>query len=240
MYDIHCHILYGVDDGADTLQESVEMAQIAYESGTKVIAVTPHSNCDPDKPNYWDEDFENRLLTLRSAIKKAGIPLKLLKGQEIFGRGDFVERLKEGKLITLNDSRYPLIEFPCTERSEDVFRKIQKVIAEGYIPIIAHPERYSFITENFESLIKLKKMGCLVQLNMGSLKGRLGRTAHNLAVKALSYEIADVVASDGHSPFMRTPSLGEAHEYISERFSSRTADLLLLKNPEAILKNKTL
>ena len=240
MYDIHCHILYGVDDGADTLSESIEMAHIAYENGTKVIAVTPHSNCPQIKKNFWDDDFKDRFLKLRSAIKDAGIPLEIVTGQEIFCKGDFVEHLKSGELITLNDSRYPLVEFAFTERSEDVFRKMQKLIAEGYVPIIAHPERYSFVTENFDSLIKLKKMGCLVQLNMGSLKGNFGRTAHDLAVKMLSYQMADVVASDGHSPFVRTPCLGEAHEYLTDRFSVRTADTLLFKNPKNILENKTI
>lgn len=240
MYDIHCHILYGVDDGADTLQESLEMAQIAYESGTKAVAVTSHSNCSPSNPNFWDDDFKERFNKLSAAITEAGIPLKLLTGQEIFCKGNFIEYLKAGKLITLNNSRYPLVEFPFTEHSDDVFRKIQKLISEGFVPVIAHPERYSFVAESFESLIKLKKMGCLIQLNMGSLKGKLGKTAHDLAVKTLSYELADVVASDGHSPFMRTPCLGEAHEYITERFSAKTADLLLSKNPLTILKNQKL
>ena len=240
MYDLHCHILYGVDDGADTIAESVEMAQIAYENGTKVLAVTPHSNCSPAKPNFWNEDFKNRFLKLRSAIADSKIPLEIVTGQEIFCKGDFVEHLKTGELITLNNSKYPLVEFPFTERSEDVFKKMQRLIAEGFVPVIAHPERYSFVTENFESLKKLKKMGCLVQLNMGSLKGNFGRTAHDLAVKMLSYQLADAVASDGHSPFVRTPRLGEAHEYLTERFSLSTADTLLIKNPKAIIENKNI
>lgn len=238
MYDIHCHILYGVDDGADTLYESVEMAEIACDGGTEVIAVTPHSYVSETKLNFWTDDFNNRLSEIQTAIDKAGIHVKLVPGQEIFGRGNFVEHLKSGDLITLNGSRYPLVEFPFTEHSENVFNKMQKLIAEGFVPVIAHPERYAFVTENFDSLVKLKKMGCLVQINTGSITGNFGRTAQSLASKMLGLRLVDVVASDGHSPFMRTPFLSDAHEYISVNYSAKYAELLLSENPKAILQDK--
>ena len=239
MYDIHCHILCGVDDGADTLPESVEMAQIACEGGTKVIVATPHSNISEKKQNFWTEDFKNRLTEVQTAINQARIPVKLLPGQEILCRGDFIEHLKSGNLITLNGSRYPLVEFGFTEHSESVLKKLQRLIAEGFVPIVAHPERYAFVTENFDSLVKLKKMGCLVQINTGSLEGNFGRTAHDLAVKMLGLRLVDVVASDGHSPFIRTPILADAHEYISERYSTNYAELLLSENPRAILEDNS-
>ena len=138
MYDIHCHILCGVDDGADTLPESVEMAQIACDGGTKVIVATPHSNISEKKQNFWTEDFKNRLTEVQTAINQARIPVKLLPGQEILCRGDFIEHLKSGNLITLNGSRYPLVEFGFTEHSESVLNKLQRLIAEGFVPVVAH------------------------------------------------------------------------------------------------------
>ncbi|MBO5462020.1 MAG: hypothetical protein J6A49_01780 [Clostridia bacterium] len=238
MYDIHCHILYDVDDGADTLPESLEMAEIACASGTKVIVATPHSNISEEKQNFWNEDFKRKLADVQSAINDARMPIKILPGQEILCRGDFIEHLKSGNLITLNGSRYPLVEFSFTEHSESVLKKLQLLIAEGFVPVVAHPERYAFVTENFDSLLKLKKMGCLVQLNTGSFEGKFGRKAHDLAVKMLGLRLADVVASDGHSPFLRTPILADAHEYISERYSTNYAELLLAENPEKILADK--
>lgn len=240
MIDIHCHILYGVDDGADTLAETLEMAKMAYNSGTKVIAVTPHSNLLGEKRNFWNDGLKDRFLEVKAAVKAAGIPVQLLSGQEIFGKGEVAELLVKGDLITLNGSRYPLVEFPFKERSENVFNKLESIIAEGYVPIVAHPERYSFVTENFDSLLKLRKMGCLVQINTGSIEGNFGRNAKSIAIKMLKMHEVDVVASDAHSPFMRTPDLSFAHEYISENYSMDFAERLLVRNPKAILENKSI
>lgn len=240
MIDIHCHILYGVDDGADTLQETLEMAEMAYKNGTRVIAVTPHSNTPGSQRNFWGDGIKERFLEVKNAVKEAGIPVQILSGQEIFAKGEVAELLKKGDLVTLNGSRYPLIEFPFKERSENVFKKLESVLAEGFIPIVAHPERYEFVSENFESLLKIKKMGCLLQINTGSIEGNFGRGAKINAKKMLNNRAVDVIASDAHSPYMRTPILADAHEYISENYSTDFADRLLLKNPKAILENKTI
>lgn len=240
MYDLHCHILYGVDDGADTILESLEMAEIARNNGTKGIVVTPHSYSSPTELNFWDDDMKNRFSNLQKEIYQRGLDIKLFSGQEIYGRGEFVEHLLSGELITINGSRYPLIEFPFAVRSKYVLEKMQLLITEGFVPIIAHPERYTFVSENFESLVKLKKMGCLVQVNTGSLQGVFGSGAKSISAKILDRRMADVVASDAHSPFVRLPSLAEAHELISEKFSPDYADRLLNRNPEAIIQNKTI
>ena len=238
MYDLHCHILYGVDDGADTIAEALEMAEIAGDGGTRGIVVTPHSYSSPTELNFWDADMKNRFSNLQKEIDDHGLGIKLFPGQEIFGRGDFIEHLISGELITINGSRYPLIEFPFTVRSKYVLEKMQQLIAEGFVPVIAHPERYTFVSENFDSLTELKKMGCLVQVNTGSFKGIFGHTAKNISEKILDKRMADVVASDAHSPFVRSPFLADAHEYISEKYSTDYAERLLSRNPEAIIHNK--
>lgn len=238
MYDLHCHILYGVDDGADTIAEALEMAEIAGDGGTRGIVVTPHSYSSPTELNFWDADMKNRFSNLQKEIDDHGLDIKLFPGQEIFGRGDFIEHLISGELITINSSRYPLIEFPFTVRSKYVLEKMQQLIAEGFVPVIAHPERYTFVSENFDSLTELKKMGCLVQVNTGSFKGIFGHTAKNISEKILDKRMADVVASDAHSPFVRSPFLADAHEYISETYSTDYAERLLSRNPKAIIHNK--
>ena len=240
MYDLHCHILYGVDDGADTIFESLEMAEIARDGGTRGIVVTPHSYSSPTELNFWDDDMKNRFSNLQKEIYQRGLDIKLFSGQEIYGRGEFVEHLLSGELITINSSRYPLIEFPFEVRSKYVLEKMEQLISEGFIPVIAHPERYTFVSENLESLEKLKKMGCLVQVNMGSFKGVFGHTAKAVSEKILGKRLADVVASDAHSPFVRSPFLADAHEHISERYSTDYAERLLSSNPEAIIQNKTI
>ena len=240
MYDLHCHILYGVDDGADNISESIEMAEIACDNGTKGIVLTPHSFTSPTELNFWDADMKERFLNLQKEIDERGLDIKLFPGQEIFGRGEFVENLLSGQLITINGSRYPLIEFPFEVRSKYVLEKMEQLISEGFVPIIAHPERYKFVSKNFESLEKLKRMGCLVQINAGSLNGVFGTTAESISEKILDKRMADVVASDAHSPFVRFPSLSEAHEHISEKYSTDYAERLLSRNPLAIIQNKTI
>lgn len=239
MYDLHCHIVYGVDDGADTLRESIEMAQLAFEGGTKVIVATPHCNIPGSYINFWDDDLKKRFTLVENAVKDADIPVKVISGQEIFCQAGTVDLLKTGKIITLNNSRYPLVEFGFDESGEMVLAKLKKLISEGYVPVIAHPERYKFIAHDFDSLLKIKKMGCIIQANKGSFKGTFGRAVQSIAYNMLDSQMVDVIASDGHGPYVRTPFLSDIHEIISEMYSTDYADLLLTENPKAIINNKT-
>ena len=184
--------------------------------------------------------MKKRFNNLQKEIEERGLGIKLFPGQEIFGRGEFVEHLLSGELITINGSRYPLVEFPFAVRSKYVIEKMGQLISEGFTPIIAHPERYTFVSENFDSLTELKKMGCLVQINTGSFKGVFGSTAKSISEKILDKRMADFVASDAHSPFVRSPFLADAHEHISERYSTDYAERLLSLNPKAIIQNKTI
>ena len=238
MYDIHCHILYGVDDGADSVRESVRMAELAFEEGTNGIVVTPHCNIPESYENYWDIPLRERIRSFKSALKENDIPIEVYTGQEIFCTGRALSLLKEGKLVTLNDSRYPLLEFDFYEFSTSVYRKLQQFLAEGFVPVVAHPERYAFVNEDDSAAMRLKEMGCLLQVNKGSLNGRFGEDAMNSVHNMLDHRLADFVASDAHSPYMRTPAMSETHEMISELYSADYADFLLEDNPSLVINNK--
>lgn len=238
MVDIHCHILPGFDDGADNIEESLRMARIAAGGGTKTIIVTPHSNIPDSYQNYLDKSYVDAFKELKAKIKEQNIPLKIFPGHEIFATDDLIEPIKRKKLLTLCNSDYPLIEFGFRERSESVYRKLQILVAEGLTPIVAHPERYAFVAENGSAPLMLKKMGCLLQVNKGSLKSKFGDNAYAVAQALIRREVADFVASDAHSPYMRTPYLADAHEIICELHSEQYADLLLNINPEKVLKNE--
>ncbi len=238
MYDLHCHILFGVDDGADSAEESVRMARIACDSGSRGVVATPHCNISVFERNEWTSEFTKKLIMLNSTLAELNIPLKIYPGQEIFCGEDVSQLLKSGKLLTVNGSRYALVEFDFGERFENACLKLEQIIAEGYIPIVAHPERYGFVQENFDAPYQIKNMGCLLQLNKGSVKGGFGRGAYLAAKNMLDTELADFVASDGHGPFMRTPILSDVHEIISENYSADYADLLFKINPKRVLKNK--
>ncbi len=238
MYDLHCHILFGVDDGADSAEESVRMARIAYEGGSKGIVATPHCNISEFDRNEWTSEFTKKLVMLNSTLTELNIPVKIFPGQEIFCGENVPQLLKSGKFLTLNGSRYVLVEFDFGEYADTAYSKLEQITAEGYVPIIAHPERYGFVQENSDAPYRIKNMGCLLQINKGSIKGGFGRGAYLAAKEILDAQLADFVASDAHGPFMRTPFLADSHEILSENYPADYADLLLKLNPKRVLKNQ--
>lgn len=238
MIDIHSHILFGLDDGSDNLEESVRMAHIAVNSGVKAIIATPHSNVPNSYQNFWCADISQRLSQLNKRLEADRIPLRVFPGNEIFSTDDIIEMIKSKKLLPLNNSDYPLIEFDTYERSASAYRQIEALIAEGFTPIIAHPERYAFVHEDPNSIIRLKKRGALIQINKGSLKGSFGKTACRISCRIIEKQLADFVASDAHSPYMRTPFLEDAHEAVSLMSSFDYAELIFNNNPAKVILNK--
>lgn len=238
MVDIHCHILPGLDDGSDNTEESLRMARIAVNSGTNAIIVTPHSNIPDSFQNYFDRDYADSFIAFKELLKAESIPLRIYPGHEIFASGDIGGLIKKRKLLTLAGSDYPLVEFGFTEDAESVYSKLRMLVAEGLTPIVAHPERYAFVAEDDFAPYRLKAIGCLLQINKGSLKGNFGREAYIASDYILENELADFVASDAHSPYIRTPYLADAYEIISENHSEDYANLLLNINPESVIHNK--
>ena len=238
MIDIHCHILPGIDDGSGNFSDSIEMAKLAAASGTRSIVVTPHCNVPNMFGNYWTPEIQAVFDRLQKEVDERNIPITFLPGQEIFLASDFIPLIKQGKLIPINYSRYLLVEFGTYENASVVIRKLQKILAEGYVPIVAHPERYSFVHEHEDMVYRMKELGCLMQLNKGSLKGRFGQKSRKSAYEILENHDADFIASDGHSQYSRTPYLADVYEIVSDRFSYDYADFLLHDNPMKVLKNE--
>lgn len=232
MIDLHSHILPELDDGSQSLQESLAMARMAVESGVTAMAATPH--CMDDRAQEVYEAWK----LLRQALKENRIPLKLFPGMEIFGTEDTLRLLQEGKLFTLNGSRYPLVEFSFHSSGERETRILRSLCKVGLRPIVAHPERYSYVQYDPEILNRWYRMGCLMQVNRGSLLGRFGTRAQELAEELVERNFAAVVASDAHSPQMRTPWMEDVRKLLSQEFSPACARTLLLENPRRILKDE--
>ena len=142
MIDLHTHILPGLDDGAPDLETSVLMAAVAAESGVTHLVATPHSNQRGAFENYASPALQVRFDCLCAAVREAGIPLELSLGMEIFGTGDVPKLLREGRLLTINGGRYLLIEFGFHEDPLRIERLLDELLAAGYWPVVAHPERY--------------------------------------------------------------------------------------------------
>ena len=238
LYDIHCHMLPGLDDGAFSMDESVLMAEMAASHHERAVVCTPH----------WlpDSDYDLRTLLgvlqkTGSVLRERGIRLKLIAGQEVFLDENYRETvglLESSRLLTINRSVYPLVEFSPYVSEHLVYSSIGYLTARGFIPIIAHPERYRFVIEDPSVLKRMKNLGAFLQMNKGSVSGFFGGSVRRTAEYMLSARLADFAASDAHSPYRRTPPLNELHEWLSVNCSMRYADFLLCENPLRVLKNE--
>lgn len=238
MFDIHCHILPCVDDGSGSMIDSVEMAELAVRSGTCGIIATPHCNVPGAFENLWSAEFDAKVKELNDILLKRNIPVTVYPGQEIFAYGDIIERIKNNELITLNNSGYLLVEFDFSASEREMFKYIQSITTEGYVPIVAHPERYFLFGETPETVRGIRSAGALVQVNSSSITGNFGYYPERAASYFLANQLADFVASDAHSQYSRTPDLFRVHEIICENYSYEYADLLLDENPLKVINNK--
>ena len=235
MFDIHCHILPGLDDGAFSEDESLAMLALAAENGTHCLCCTPHTG------PYSFDDLLSAYRRFRESARMHEIPVRLYLGQEIYLGEDFrrqIRNMEAGYPVSVNRSVYSLVEFHPQVRSADVFAAVQALTAIGCVPVIAHPERYVFAARDQENVLHLKKLGALLQINAGSLLGTFGRQAAHVADFLLYKRAADFIASDGHSPYARPPKLRDAHAIVSEYYSMEYADHLMRDNPRRMINNK--
>lgn len=233
MFDIHCHILPGVDDGAQILDDTLKMALAASENRTSAIICTPHYG------KYTE--YEYKMLPyvtskLEELLLRHKIKLSLYAGQEILLTDDTVEMLISHELLTLNNSVYPLVEFDFYETPQRALKFLDKLLINKLVPVIAHPERYELISLDIAR--EFREMGCVLQVNKGSYMGSFGRRAEKYAYLLTDTGLCDVVASDAHGQYKRTTNLSAVHEYISTEWSVEYADLLLKENPFRIMTNR--
>lgn len=234
MIDLHSHILPELDDGSQSLAESLAMARLAVEGGVRAIVATPH--CAEDRVREVSAAWR----LLREALEETGIPLKLYLGMEILGTEDTARLLQAQKLLPLNGSRYPLIEFSFRSTGQEATDILDSVIRAGYRPLVAHPERYDFVRQDPELINYWTRMGCLLQLNRGSLLGRFGSGAQEMAFSLIDRGFATAVASDAHSPRVRTTWMRDIREFLSREISPNAARSLLQRNPGRIIRNEQL
>ncbi len=240
MIDIHSHILPGVDDGSQSLDESLELLAIAADSGVHSIVATPHCNIPDEFENYASPELEQLFQRLERARKDVGIPIRLCRGMEVFATDALPELLREGKLWTINGTRYFLMEFAFSEDvdfCQDVLRHCREL---GYMPIIAHPERYFFVQDDPELAYRWCTEGFGLQLNKGSVLGRFGPEAYRCARLLLDHNLAACVASDAHSPAQRSTYMGEINDSLLYNYGEDYRRLLLEENPSRILEGKNL
>lgn len=240
MIDIHCHILPGVDDGANNLNEAVEMARLAWENGSRAIVATPHCSHPNMRGNFLTLDLLTRIEQLEQQIRDAGIAMRLYPGMEVFVTNDFPRQLDQGRLLPLAGTRYLLMEFSFEEGEEFMEQMFQIAISRGLQPVVAHPERYYAVQWDPQIIRRWCQMGCVIQVNQGSIFGRLGERAYDCAWTLLRQGLVHVVASDAHGTEKRKPDLQACFLKLAEKLSWGYAAMLLTENPERILWNREL
>lgn len=237
MIDLHAHLLPAVDDGSPSAEVSLEMARLAVESGVTDLVVTPHCGL-PDGGGLRPQALHRHVSAMANLLAREGVALRLHAGMEIFGLPDTAEKLRAGALCTLAGSRYPLIEFPFEDYAREATAVLDEVLRLGMRPIVAHPERYRYAQRDPRLLELWTDMGCLLQLNRGSLLGRFGEREEALAHSLVSRGFAAFVSSDAHSSVRRTPWMRDVHALLVREYGERTAQRLLHDAPLCVLRNE--
>ncbi len=197
MRDIHSHIMYGIDDGASTKEESLSILKKAYDDGITDIVLTPHY-INKSKYNCNNKKKQKILNELKKELKKDNIDINLYLGNEVMIDRDIIKLIKKDEVATINKSKYILVEFPMNSEEKDSINIMFELIRKGYLPILAHPERYSYVRKHPEKIDKYIEMGVLLQGNYLSLFGKYGKEAKKFLKKLLKQRKITILASDIH------------------------------------------
>lgn len=243
--DVHTHILPEVDDGAASIDETIAMLRIAYDGGTRKIAATPHMFLDlfgNDDVVQVQNSFQLLMLDLHSRVDLFPFleEMKFYLGAENYVSPEFLEALEQGCVLSLNGSRYLLVEFSPSFPFSQIEEAVQRVFGAGYTPVLAHPERYAAIQEDPLRMEAFWEMGGVVQVNAGSLLRGEGSDTRKCAQQLLEEGLVDVIASDGHRPQWRPPNLQRVFELLEDDYETEDIAGWLWENAEAILVNESL
>lgn len=235
MIDLHCHILPGIDDGAETVDDSAAMAKVALEDGVRTIVATPHGV----EWAYTGDEVETRTRVADLGLELAarGLELEVLPGLEVFITPDTPAHHAQGRVYTMNGSRYMLVEFPLSVFPSYVEQILFELQLRQLVPVIAHPERNSTIAADPQRLLRLVERGMLVQVTAGSILGIFGARTRETAESLLTRRLAHVIASDAHSAGGRAPVLSAAMRRASELIGEEAARAMVTSVPAAILRN---
>lgn len=229
--DIHTHLLYGADDGARTYDDMVKMADMAYSEGIRLICATPH--CCPDDFGDNRLSSEKAFSELQNYCAEKYPDMRLFLGNELFCDLDGIQWLKKGFCRTMGDTRYVLCEFPVAETENNISKALLVLLGSGYVPIIAHAERYHKL--GIKRIADLKNNGIMVQVNTrSSFKG--ADFCEKRRLKALlSEKIADFVSTDAHDLNERSPEIKNFYEIVSRKYGENYAVSIFCSNALRIL-----
>ncbi|MBR6172177.1 MAG: protein tyrosine phosphatase [Eubacterium sp.] len=237
LFDIHCHILPGVDDGSKSMDMSLDMLQIAYEEGTRQIVLTPHYMLGRNqyKANELDTLFEK----LKAEAEERWPDLVLYLGNEILWEEGIMDRLRKGDIHTMNGTRYVLVEYNVQTPFRQIADSIQQLTNARYRPIIAHVERYQSLVKREDRIEEMLRMKALLQMNISSVEGGFLNESKRWCRKLLKDGYITFLGTDAHNVDSRAPY---SQEYISwlKRHCGEDAQYMLTEAAEDMILGRYL
>jgi protein-tyrosine phosphatase len=235
LFDIHYHLLYGLDDGPKTIEDSLALAEASIAEGVTHIVATPHCN--------YEFKFDPKVNRERAAELQDA-----LKGRLTIGLGcdlhlsydNVQDALEKPTKYSINGGRYVLVELADTSIPVQLNDILFQMRLAGMVPIITHPERNPLIMRNPARIFEWVRDGCLVQLTGASLAGRFGQGPQRACFRWIEDGWVHLLASDAHNLKWRAPSMREAYETVTKHFGQVTADRLCLHNPRVIFQDDDL
>lgn len=235
MIDIHSHIIFGIDDGAKDLQESLALLRLSQQQGVTHVVATPHIHLG--RYNNTKMDIFARVAKLQRELHKAGLTIKIAPAAEVRLDSALIAQIEHNQLPFIGyigAKRYLLLELPHSHMPIGFEKFIQWLGKKGIKTVIPHPERNRDIQKDRGFLNKLKQLGCQFQLTAGSFLGDFGELPQQLSDYILTHNLADYVASDMHSVNRRPSKMSDAYHYVSQHFGQEKAHLLFYQNPKEL------
>ena len=234
-FDLHTHMLPGLDDGAKDLAQTEKMLEMAYEEGIRRIMLTPHFG--PRSAGADRQKTEEVFGRVKEIAAAAYGDLELFLGNEILFSPSTIEKLHSGDAMTLAGSDYVLVEFYPGDPLATLESAVRTLIRAGYRPVIAHAERYRCLQKHPADAESLTAQGAAVQINSSSLLGGWTAPEYRCVKKLLQNDLVHFIGSDCHNDSSRSPVIREAAEKLLRFTDEETAEAICRKNGERILQN---
>ncbi len=241
MIDIHSHIVFEVDDGPKTIEDSRALLEESYRQGVRTIISTSHRRKGMFETP--EAKIEENFKQVQELAKEIADDLTILYGAEIYYTSDILDKLEQGKIPRLADSQYALIEFSMITPYKEIHTALSNVLRLGVTPVVAHIERYHCLENDEKKVRDLINMGCYTQINSSSvLKPKLFGDTYKFMKKRAQFflekDLVHFVASDMHNLDPRPPYMQEAYQIISKKYGESHAEQLFRKNQELLLRSE--
>ncbi len=236
LIDMHSHILPGVDDGSKDMEQTIRMLKIAYEDGIRGIIATPHYHIGRMIADI--SQCQWKLGDTMKQIEDMGMDMQMYLGNEIYYFSDAMSKLNSDEIRTMADSSYVLLEFDPKCDYARILQAVSDTAINGYVPIIAHVERYMCMVEKFDRCIDILDMGAKLQVNASSVMGNYGKDVQKYIKKLMKKRYVSYVASDAHSDGHRRPALRECYLYVCKKFGEDYANDIFHYNQMKIIEDR--